>query len=355
VRQLEGRDDEALEFFARAIERADAVGEPVSSGVTHASRTLTRCDRGEASEVLVELGAVMERSIAAGAGLAIPWLQLATFTAQAAAGDLEQTRAMLSEYILSGASGGPYGTAIALTLLIRIELSLGEFDDGGEHARALIEIADVKLGSPMYGAAARTQLASVTLAGGEGADSERLAHEALATAVARRYRRLIAPVLDVLALVAASVESFEESTRIVGAAQRALDDLGIVRWEREQATIDALAEHLRSALGEEAYGQAYAAGHALSTDEAVGWLRRARGARKRPPGGWESLTPTELQVVELAAEGLTNPEIAQRMFIARGTVKVHLSHVYGKLNVRNRSELAKLAASRAGPRIPAID
>jgi DNA-binding NarL/FixJ family response regulator len=57
----------------------------------------------------------------------------------------------------------------------------------------------------------------------------------------------------------------------------------------------------------------------------------------------------------LAAEGLTNPEIAQRMFIARGTVKVHLSHVYGKLNVRNRSELAKLAASRAVPRIPAID
>ena len=103
---------------------------------------------------------------------------------------------MLSEYILSGASGGPYGTAIAMTLLIRIELSLGEFDDGGEHARALIEIADVKLGSPMYGAAARTQLASVSLAGGEGADAERLAHEALATAVARGYRRLVPPVLE---------------------------------------------------------------------------------------------------------------------------------------------------------------
>ena len=73
----------------------------------------------------------------------------------------------------------------------------------------------------------------------------------------------------------------------------------------------------------------------------------ARAARrKRPAGGWESLTPTELQVVELAAQGLTNPEIARRMFISRGTVKVHLSHVYAKLNLRNRSELATRAARR---------
>jgi DNA-binding CsgD family transcriptional regulator len=119
-----------------------------------------------------------------------------------------------------------------------------------------------------------------------------------------------------------------------------------VRWEREQATVDALADELRSALGEDGYDRAWAAGHALETDAAIGWLRRARGARKRPAGGWESLTPTELQVVELAAQGLTNPEIARRMFISRGTVKVHLSHVYAKLNLRNRSELATRAARR---------
>ena len=346
VLQLEGRDDDALELFARAIQVADAVGEPVSSGASHASRTLTRCDRGEAQEVLAELGPVMERSIAAGAGLAIPWLQLAIFSARAALGESEQTRAALSEHIVSGASGGPYGTVIELTLLGRIELSLGEFDSAGEHARAAIEIADGKLGNPLYGAAARTQLAAVTLAGGEPTEAERLAHEALCAAVEYGYRALVAPVLDVLAVVAASLESFEESARIAGAAQRALEELEHVRWEREQAAAAALAEHLRAALGEDEYDQAFAAGHELSTDEAIGWLRRARGARKRPPGGWESLTPTESQVVDLAAQGLTNPEIAQRMFISRGTVKVHLSHVYAKLNLRNRSELATLAARR---------
>ena len=85
-----------------------------------------------------------------------------------------------------------------------------------------------------------------------------------------------------------------------------------------------------------------------STDDAVAWVRRARGTRKRPAGGWESLTPTERQVVALAAEGLTNPEIGERMFIARGTVKIHLSHIYAKLGARNRSELVGLAARRTG-------
>ncbi len=353
VRQLEGRDEEALELFARAIERADAVGEPVSSGATHASRTLTRCDRGEAQEVLTELGPVMERSIAAGAGLAIPWLELAMFAARAAAGELEQTRISLSGYISSEASGGPYGTVIALALLSRVELSLGEFDAAGQHALAAIEIAGGKLSNPFYGAAACTLLAAVAVAGGEPAEAERLAHEALATAVQRGYRPLIAPALDVLAGVAASLESCEESARITGAAQRAFDEVGHVRWKREQATADAVADHLRSALGESEYDRAFAGGYELGTDEAIGWLRRARGTRKRPAGGWESLTPTELAVVDLAAQGLTNPEIAQRMFISRGTVKVHLSHVYAKLSIRNRSELAKVAASRAAHTTPA--
>jgi DNA-binding CsgD family transcriptional regulator len=103
---------------------------------------------------------------------------------------------------------------------------------------------------------------------------------------------------------------------------------------------------VKETLGSGAADAARAEGAALSIDNAVAWVRRTRGTRKRPPGGWESLTPTELRVVELAAEGLTNPQIGERLFITRGTVKVHLSHVYGKLGVRNRSELAAMAARR---------
>jgi len=81
-------------------------------------------------------------------------------------------------------------------------------------------------------------------------------------------------------------------------------------------------------------------------DTAIGMC--ARGERKRPSVGWASLTPTERRVVELVAEGLTNPQIAQQMFIARGTVKVHVSHVFAKLGLSNRAELAALATRRSG-------
>ena len=61
----------------------------------------------------------------------------------------------------------------------------------------------------------------------------------------------------------------------------------------------------------------WAEGASLTLDEAIDYAARARGQRKRPSSGWDSLTPTELTVVTLTAQGLTNPEIASRMFIGR--------------------------------------
>jgi DNA-binding CsgD family transcriptional regulator len=103
-------------------------------------------------------------------------------------------------------------------------------------------------------------------------------------------------------------------------------------------------DRLRTALGDTAFADGWAEGALLSIDETVAYVRRGRGARRRPAAGWGSLTPTELEVVRLAVEGLSNPEIGRRLFMSRGTVKTHLSHVYAKLGVANRTELATLAA-----------
>ncbi len=81
----------------------------------------------------------------------------------------------------------------------------------------------------------------------------------------------------------------------------------------------------------------------IDLDEIVEYVSRARGKRGRPLGGWQSLTPTERRVVSLVTEGLTNPQIAERMFIARGTVKIHLAHVFDKLGVLSRTQLAAMA------------
>ena len=68
-----------------------------------------------------------------------------------------------------------------------------------------------------------------------------------------------------------------------------------------------------------------------------------REQRKRPSLGWAALTPTELTVARLVAKGLSNPDIASRLFLSRRTVQTHVSHILGKLGVRSRVEIAREA------------
>ena len=86
---------------------------------------------------------------------------------------------------------------------------------------------------------------------------------------------------------------------------------------------------------------------ALELQDAVAYALRARGERKRPTSGWDSLTPTELQVVEQVAAGQTNTEIADVLLMGRTTVKTHLAHIFTKLDFTNRAELAAQATRRA--------
>jgi DNA-binding CsgD family transcriptional regulator len=92
---------------------------------------------------------------------------------------------------------------------------------------------------------------------------------------------------------------------------------------------------------------AWAEGAALSIDEAIAYAQRGRGERKRPASGWASLTPTERDVVRLVSEGLANNDIATRLFASPRTVQTHLTHVYTKLGLSSRVELAQEAARHA--------
>ena len=97
------------------------------------------------------------------------------------------------------------------------------------------------------------------LAHGEPAEAERLAHSALATSVEHELPAYAYPALDVLAAVASALESFEEAARILGASDRAREDLGRVRWAYEQETIDELEDRLRSRAGCRAAGRGHRA------------------------------------------------------------------------------------------------
>ena len=71
-----------------------------------------------------------------------------------------------------------------------------------------------------------------------------------------------------------------------------------------------------------------------------------RGRRGRPRFGWESLTPTEERVVDLVVEGLTNPQIGERLYVSPRTVQTHLAHIFAKLGISTRTQLAAQATHR---------
>ena len=70
----------------------------------------------------------------------------------------------------------------------------------------------------------------------------------------------------------------------------------------------------------------------------------ATARARRPATGWEALTSAERRVAELVAGGLANREVAEQLFVSRHTVETHLKHVFAKLGVGSRAELAALAA-----------
>ena len=85
----------------------------------------------------------------------------------------------------------------------------------------------------------------------------------------------------------------------------------------------------------------------------VGIRRGRRGTRSRPQHGWASLTSTEQNVAHLVAEGLSNPQIGDRLFVSRRTVQTHLAHVFAKLTISSRAQLAaEVVRQRGQTRIP---
>jgi DNA-binding NarL/FixJ family response regulator len=169
-------------------------------------------------------------------------------------------------------------------------------------------------------------------------------HTALQHAVDHDLRSIAVDALEGLAVAAAAAEGWAECLHLCYAAERLRDDTGY-RWRfpSEQAAVNAAINAARTNLAPDAADTAVAAGRVLDWREAAAYAQRARGERKRPHHGWASLTPTEQQVVAVVAvvaEGLTNPQIGERLLMGRATVKTHLEHIFAKTGVHTRSELA---------------
>jgi predicted ATPase/class 3 adenylate cyclase/DNA-binding CsgD family transcriptional regulator len=223
-------------------------------------------------------------------------------------------------------------------------LTLGRLDE----ARAEL---DDQVAS-YYGAEASAMRATanteLTRLEGDLVAAEQIGHEALVAHHRGGFRPHLVHVLEALAGLASAQGSFVECARLAGAAQALRDEMGyVLRWPHEVRLREADFAAARAAIGDDEFDAAFADGRTLDEEAAVAYAHRARGERKRPTAGWDSLTPTELNVVRLVASGLTNKEVGRELLMGAETVKTHLSHVYDKLGLRSRAALATEYAARS--------
>ena len=116
-------------------------------------------------------------------------------------------------------------------------------------------------------------------------------------------------------------------------------------WLRRHRRVTDARPTLRAAIG------------ALETLGVTGWAARAHqelrasgeASVERVPDAWSLLTPQELQIAKMAAEGMSNREIGQRLFLSHRTVGSHLYRLFPKLGVTSRVQLPSAISKRFTP------
>jgi DNA-binding CsgD family transcriptional regulator len=237
-------------------------------------------------------------------------------------GSMQMTRFLIGRGRLHAAQG-------------RFEEALDDFLDCGRRCARLGIVAQG--GAPWRGEAALVYATS-----GNAAEARRLADEQLSLARASGLPRTLGISLRVYGLVEGGGTGLELLRQAVQMLERSQSTLELARARSDYGAALRRAGHRVQARTEleRALDLAHRIGARRVANEARAELIAA-GAKPRRDAitGRDALTAAELRVARLAAQGLTNREIAQALFITTKTAKAHLNHVYRKLEITRREQL----------------
>lgn len=223
--------------------------------------------------------------------------------------------------------------------------SIGAIDDALERFHDAVGDAQ-HCGSNHDAALAERFIAAIERSRGDHGAAQARLHRALEVHHNHGYPQPLADVIEELAAIEHDNHRSTAAATLLGAARTIRESAGVVCRIGIQSAFERDLAAVADTLGPTTYTSADKAGASMTIDEVIAFARRGRGARSRTSFGWSSLTPTETNVAELAAQGLTNAQIGDQLIMGRETVKSHIASIYRKLTLKNRAELAAAMARR---------
>ena len=241
-------------------------------------------------------------------------------------------------------AGDQIETGQMLCSLGYYELLAGDLEAARRHLAEALDTART-LNDRSGIAYATTHLGLAEYLGGSAAAAEALFAESFTLARRGGMKRRAAHALRGLALAGRGGAGPGWRARLHGAADQALSDLGETVGPLEGRLADRDRERLRAEMGDGAFEAEYAAGRTLDAAQVLAVVGRADTAagqaRRGEPGeAVTALTPRELDVLRLVAQGLSNPDIARRLVLSEHTVHRHLANILGKLGLSSRAAAA---------------
>ena len=337
------RIDEAEAAASAAIARTQAEGSARGLVLALSSRGLMRLRRGDLREAEADARMALELHAEAGGWEIFRMVAASTLAmVQIERGELDEPAAVLEQ-----AGAVPHDPDAVLTQPLREARARlwSARGDAGMALRVLLACDErerawgIRSVAPI---AWRSQAATAYLALGDAESAKRLAEDELELARLFNAPRAIGLALRALGLI----EGGDSGVELLREAEAALADSSD-RLEGARAKVELGAAIRRSGRNADArvpltagLEAARACGASVLAERAYEELR-ATGARPRKIlySGVEALTPSERRVATMAADGMTNREIAQALFVTPKTVEVHLSHAYAKLEISSRKEL----------------
>jgi len=148
-----------------------------------------------------------------------------------------------------------------------------------------------------------------------------------------------------LALVAAARHDDERALRLAAVVERLSREFSFIAWSTRVNQLNDSTERIRKKLGPRRSDQIWADALAMTTPEALDYAAGRTGQAVDAEADAGPLSRREREVAAMVAAGMTNKEIAQRLFIAERTAEGHVERIRNKLGVRSRTEVATWAVA----------